>query len=300
VHSAKFRIAERPESQERVSRIARELLVRSDTLGVLPTPIHVLRAFERIDQIDGLPTRGFFKQFGAAAVRTLLQAMQKVRGVADLRTRANYVPRTGNLPRDRFVDGHELAHQVLPWHRIDPAYMDDDETLRPDIRQVLESEANFFSAEILYQGADFTYRARDFRPDFDAVFSLADDHQTSRQSTAWRFVEVHDEPLGLLQFYPRGLADETGFQTLTLWNNIITSNSFRERFRGLQVPHSLDRFHPWVGAVRSESVQSDVVQLVANGQPLGFEWHSWWNGRCLLVLLRRRPKLGFIGRLVAR
>jgi hypothetical protein len=299
VASAIIRIAERPESQEKVSRIARELLIRSDTLGVLPTPLHVLRESEQIDQIDGLPTRGFFKQFGAAAVRTLLQAMQKVRGVADLRTRANYIPKTGSIPRDRFVEGHELAHQVLPWHRIDPAYMDDDETLRPDIRLILESEANFFSAEILYQGEEFTRRARDYRPDFNAVFALADNHQTSRQSTAWRFVEIHDESLALLQFYPRGMADETGFQPLSLWN-VVTSKSFYSKLRNVQLPQILDRQHPWVAARQNEVVQSEVIRLVVSDRRILFDWHSWWNGRCLLVLLRRRPKLGFVGRLVSR
>jgi hypothetical protein len=266
---------------------------------VLPTPLHALREFEQIDQINGLPTRGFFKQFGAAAVRTLLHAMQKVRGVADLRTRANFVPRTGNVSRDRFVEGHELAHQVLPWHRIDPAYMDDDETLRPDIRLILECEANFFSAEILYQGKEFAHRACDYRPDFNAVFALAEDHQTSRQSTAWRFVEVHDESLALLQFYPRGIADESGFQTLRLWN-VVTSKSFYSRFRNVQIPQVLDCQHPWVAARQIEVVQSEVIRLDVSDRRIAFDWHSWWNGRCLLVLLRRKPKLGFVGRLVSR
>jgi hypothetical protein len=289
----------RPESEQKIAELARRLLIRADAIGVLPTPIEELCKIAQVELIADLPTEGFLRKFGVSATRLLRQALQKVRGVADLRERANYIPKSGSIPRDRFVQGHELGHQVLPWHQFDPAYLDNDESLRPGVRQLIEREANFFSAEILYQGAEFTLRARDFRPSLDAVFQLADDHGTSRQSTAWRFVEVQDEPVALLQFYPKGAIDDKGFRVLHSWQPVM-SPRFAKQFSTVSFPEVLRSDHEWTAARTTLRMCSGTIRMLVDQEDVNFEWNSWWNNRCLLVLLRRRPALAVVRRLIAR
>ena len=70
-------------------------------------------------------------------------AWQKLRGIADLRDKVTYVPKDSHTGRERFAKCHELGHQMIPWHKIDPAYLDDAENLSPDVKAVFEQEANW-------------------------------------------------------------------------------------------------------------------------------------------------------------
>ena len=79
-------------------------------------------------------------------------------------------------------------------------------------KATFEQEANFFGAETIFPGARFRTLARDFRPNFAAIFSLADQHGASRQSTAWRFVEEQDESVALPPYYPTSAIDDYGIR----------------------------------------------------------------------------------------
>ena len=91
-----------------------------------------------------------------------------------------YIPANGKAYRVHFAQGHVLGHQVIPWHNVDPAHLDDDKSLFGNAQDQFEKEANFFSAEVIFQGHRFRSRARDYSASFDAIFYLADQHGVSR------------------------------------------------------------------------------------------------------------------------
>ena len=193
----KQKIVVRPESEPRLSEFAQKLLRRADATGVLPTPLDRLFEIAKVTNIAELPDESFLRTLSDKAKGIFKSAKQKLRGIADLRQRATYIPRDSNPARERFVRAHELGHQVIPWHDIDPTYLDNSESLSPDAKATFEQEANFFGAEIIFQGPGFRTLARDYQPSFDAVFVLSDQHAASKQSTAWRFVEEQDEAVAL-------------------------------------------------------------------------------------------------------
>lgn len=295
----KRRVVVRPESESKLSQLATRLLHEASAMNVLPTPIDRLFEVAKVKHITELPDERFFESLPEKARNFFRAALQKIRGIADLRERAIYVPAQRSEPRGRFVQAHELGHQVISWQKIDPAYLDDDETLSPEVRNTFEQEANFFGAEIIFQGRKFRTLARDFQPSFEAIFSLADTHGASKQATAWRFVEEQDEAIALVLYYPGNSLDTEGNNVLNLWRS-VQSPAFIQRYSSIDLPATLRTGHDWVAARDCETICRGVASLPVDSENVGFRWSSWWNGYTLLILLRKSPLLGVIGEFINR
>lgn len=292
-----------PESAPEIIRIADRALRAAGARGKLPTPIEdLIRAAKITDDGD---TEGVVKRFLSSlneGRRAFFRSsMQKLRGIADLRERAVYVP-TDTAPRERFAKGHELGHQLLYWHHINTNggssfYQDNEYTLSPRGRNLFDIEANLFSSEVIFQGQQFTTRARDYQPSFDAVFLLADLHGASRQATLRRYVEAQDEMLASVSYLPsRYDADENGRPILRA-PMFFGSPRFVQKYGDVQLPTEIKAEHPWAEARRSKEACEGEIDLNCGGAPIRFWWQAWWNTYTLLVLLRRRPQLGFVSRI---
>jgi len=193
-----------PDTAPELIRLADHALRRAGAIGKLPTPIEdLIRAANIKSETD---SDGVVKRFLSTLneqSRSLFEsAMQKMRGIADLRERAIYVP-GDKAPRELFASAHEFGHEEIPWHHVitdDVAafYTDDDYSLGPNVQEKFDIEANFFASEIIFQGKRFTTRARGYQPSFDAIFVLAGLHGASRQATLRRYVEAQDEILAAI------------------------------------------------------------------------------------------------------
>jgi IrrE N-terminal-like domain len=290
----KQKIAVRPQAEPRITDLVRKLLREGEAEGVLPTPIDRLFAIAKVTNIDQLPDEAFLQTLTGQARGFFRSAMQKLRGIADLRTRQTYIPPDPHNGRELFVKAHELGHQVMSWHAIDPAYLDDSESLSPAAKTAFEQEANFFGAETVFQGSRFRTLARDFQPSFPAIFELARQHGASRQATAWRFVEEQDEALVLLQYYPTNAVDQEGNRVLALWKS-ISSQNFSKRYSEIDLPPTLRTGHPWAAARDVDRPCEGNENISVAGDTTAFQWHAWWNGYTLLVLLRRKPVIRLVG-----
>jgi hypothetical protein len=290
----KQKIVVRPEAESRISDLVEKLIRKADAQGILPTPIERLFEVSKIVNVAELPNEAFLQTLSERAKGVFRSAMQKVRGIADLREKVTYVPKDPHAGRELFAKAHELGHQVMPWHAVDSAYLDDNETLSPRAKVLFEQEANFFGSESIFQGHRFRTLARDYKPNFGAIFKLADSHGASRQSTAWRFVEEQDEAIALLPYYPTKAIDDFGNRVLNLWN-CVGSPTFNQRFSDIDVPATIRTGHPWVAARDVDEVCSGNEGLAVGGQQVMFEWHAWWNTYTLFILLRRKPALSIVG-----
>ncbi|HTO77371.1 MAG TPA: ImmA/IrrE family metallo-endopeptidase [Thermoanaerobaculia bacterium] len=283
-----------------IRQIAESLLRRSNVAGYLPTDVEVLIAASEIENV-GDP-QSFLDRFIAGlrkeAVSVFLSAWEKVRGIADLRTRAIYIPGTTNFRRKLWAKTHELGHHVLPWQQVNTAYRDDSYSLSPDAAELFDQEANLFAAEIIFQGERFAHRARQFTPTFDAVFGLADEHGASRHATLWRFVEDQDEVVAAATYWPSRYAlDRQGFPVLRR-GKVVGSPRFQRRFHDIALPAEFGSEHPWAAARACESVCTGDIALTGGGMSVRFQWQSWWNRYALFVMLRRRPQLALVGHLI--
>ena len=150
-------------------------------------------------------------------------------------------------------------------------------------------EANFFSAEVMFQGSNFTRIVRDYTVSFDSIFHLADMHGASRHATAWRYVEEQDESVALAMYWPSKFDSET----LRL-GKVVASSNFLRKFNDIDLPRQLDPGHDWMTAHASNLVHRDMISLSCNKVTFWFDWEAWWNGYGLMVMLRRKPKLHFV------
>jgi len=290
----------RPSSEASIAEVAERLLRRAGVAGRVPTDVDALIASSQlVDVVDPAPfLEGFLARLSAEAKDVFTSAWEKLRGIADLRTRAIYVPASTKVRQTLFVKAHELGHQVLPWQQVNMAYWDDGHSLSPEVTELFDQEANLFAADVIFQGKRFLHRARQYVPTFDAVFSLADEHGASRHSTLWRFVEEQDELVAAATYWPsRYTFDREGLPVLWL-GKLVGSPRFKARFGTLELPSELSPNHPWVAARNLGSVCEGDVTLVEVGGQTQFQWHSWWNQYSLFVMLRRKPRLSLVGRII--
>lgn len=174
----KIAIDKRPETHDDITRLVEKLLYKADAVDIYPTPMSRLFDVAKITEVGSLPDpqSGFVKSLSQKALSVFLSAVQKIRGIADMRERVVYVPRRDHDPRILFAQGHELGHQTMIWHNVNRAYEDTDLTLSPSVKAIFEQEANFFSAETIFQGRRFARRARDYTVEFNSIFKLASDY----------------------------------------------------------------------------------------------------------------------------
>ena len=111
----KQKIAVRPESEPKLSELSRKLIREADAAGILPTPLVRLFEVAKVKNIDELPDETFLQTLSGKAKGIFIAAKQKLRGIADIREKATYVPKDPNTGRERFAKAHELGHQVIPW-----------------------------------------------------------------------------------------------------------------------------------------------------------------------------------------
>ena len=123
----------RLESAEEVSKYARKTLHAADAIGQLPTPIDDLLAAAEIGnlKIDEEVKQSFAARLTGFVKQEFYSMWQNIRGIADLRERVTYVDDNTTPQRIRFAQGHELGHEILPWHRLDPGHFDDEK--EPDL-----------------------------------------------------------------------------------------------------------------------------------------------------------------------
>lgn len=285
-----------PETREDLESQAKRLLKDADVLGLLPTPLDVLAKAAKIECYKSLPeTEGFLASLSAAGKKTFLDAMQKVRGIADLRERVIYVPSGQSMAKERFTQAHEISHQITPWHNLDPTMLDTDETLKADVNAEFEREANFCAAELLFQGENFRRIARDYAANIDTALTLADMHETSYQATLWKLAQVQDERICIAQYYPsRQEGSITGFRR---WK-CVGSHSFISRYSDIDLPNNIDSSHDWFAACDSRFPVNGNCVLKCGEHDTYFEWSAWFNSYTLFVLLRRKPLLTGVGSIV--
>jgi hypothetical protein len=293
-----------PDTAPELIKLADRALRRAGAVGRLPTPIEDLIKAAHItaeSDTEGAVAR-FLSMLNEQSRASFKAAMQKMRGIADLRGRAIYVP-SDKAPRELFANAHEFAHEDIPWHKVitdDVAafYTDDDYSLGPDVQDKFDIEANFYASEVIFQGKRFAAHARDYQPSFDAVFVLADLHGASRQATLRRYIEAQDEVLAAVSYLPsRYGVDEQGYPVLRV-PRLFGTPKFVHKYGDVEIPEEITSGHPWAEARRLQEICKGDINLDCGGLAVNFQWQSWWNTYTLLVLLRRRPSLSVVRRIV--
>lgn len=285
-----------------VQRYARGALSAASATDTVPVPMDQVAEAANVHPADSLWLLG---EDAPPSIRAILAKLPgKVLGAFDLRSRQIYLDMTLIVPRRRFVLGHETGHGVLPWHTR--AFMaDDDTTLAPTTRELLEAEANAFAAELLFGGDGFSRRADDSAPGLGRPLELAAQYQASAHAALRRYVERTKHEVALLTFgyYPIATADSPLLRVFH--GQCVQSASFAQRFGPVDalVPGLMptDRGDAITLAARATcGVETDTATLrlpdPQRGGHIEFNAEVFANRRLRFVLLYR--KTFFSGRRV--
>ena len=284
------------DSKEDLELIADKLLKKSGVYGVLPTPLNDLSEHAGVTCVNELPEKeAFLKTLTEKGKRKFESAIQSIRGIADLRDKVIYIPQGKSNDQERFAHAHEIAHQSIDWHNIGDPHIDTQYNFKPSVQKIIEREANYLGAELLYQGDHFKHIALDYTASMSTALMLADEHGASKHATLLKLVQIQDEKICVAEYYPtkKGCPSK-GFK---LYKTVGSSNFF-DKISNIELPPNIDTDHDWYEATGYSAMPEGTIDLIVDGHKRTFEWSAWFNQYTLFVMLRDKPKLHRIGRII--
>ncbi len=119
----------------------------------------------------------------------LAQLFEKIKLQAVLFFDENRVVIDQSLPvlKRTWPGFHEAGHRICPGHRETFAFGDTAQTLDPDYQEMLEAEANFAGAGLMFCGKRFTKETRDTTPCWQTIETLADRFGRTKTTTLRRY-----------------------------------------------------------------------------------------------------------------
>ena len=164
-------------AQATIAELCEEILRRSGTAGVIPTPLEAVEAAVGIGGRIDAPMPAVLRE--------------RVLGAVWFEERMLFVDTTQPRARRRFTHAHELAHVLCPWHeavlRVDTAG-----ELFGRLATGIEAEANFGAAELIFQGSRFAVEAHQRERSLSTAFALGGRFGASRQAAAHQYVSSHE------------------------------------------------------------------------------------------------------------
>lgn len=210
-----------------VRRYARGALNAAGALDVTPTPLADVEA-----AIGLLPAADLYAagvEVHPRFARLMAKMRSRVIGAFSFGQQTIYLDPDQPFYRKRFTHGHELGHHALPWQE-QAYFVDDTTTLAPETRDLMEQEANAFSAELLFGLDRFTDIAASRPISVATPLALNEMFQTSAHASMRHYVSQSSRALGLLVL---GKLPEIhgGKQCLRVFEGqSVESASFLERY----------------------------------------------------------------------
>ena len=217
---------------------------------------------------------------------TFMRMKNKFRGAFGFRERVIYVPRRRQAVYEVFPKAHEITHGSLEWHNT--SFLDNNMTLKPEFKDIIEREANFGAGEIIFQGDSFKDRVMGYHESLDAALALAEECGATAASTFWRYAQVHDRPVAILVY------SATTMQLM----RAVASSSFRRQWASTLVPDCLNEEHEWNQSPPGRATQEGDSHLTCAGGRYKVEWQSWQNRYTTSVLLKAPSRLHAVGNLL--
>lgn len=218
------------ETKSAIKKIANEVLESTNSFGVFPTPLDRILEVNRIELVA-------LNHFEEEKRRLLRSSSSRIISVdKDLVSAISnssqliYVKSDLHPIKIPFVKSHSLAHSKLDWHRATFDLLEDNkEQLSPEAIDKLEQEANFFAAEIVFQGTHFNEMSLGDPLGLKAPVKLSKEFGASMYSSMWRYVEYNPHPCALFVYNQPQLEPTSGF-TVATRRRTICSESYIDIF----------------------------------------------------------------------
>lgn len=246
------------ESADEIKRIADQLLKSADAYGRFPTPVDDIVAAAKLSQApDYVLDDKLINKAPLYLQKMLRSAQRKIQGLVDRRERVVHVaPEIEHEGKRRFVLLHETIHAATP-HQQELLYADDKETLSRSTNQLFEREANFGSAELLFQHELFAKDAKDLEISTATIWFLAQRYGASFHAALRRFAETHSAPVAAIVM---GRTPTPGNPPTWERQEVMATTSWTEQFGAPRWPRSMSALvYPFLAAL--EHVELDAIAL---------------------------------------
>lgn len=281
-----------PSSLEQIRSYALGALNLAGLRGVVPVPLDQIEAAVGLYPSQDLLAAGI--ELPPGLFEKMKRLTRKVMGGLAITDKVIYLDKSLPLDRLRFTHGHELGHQVLPWH--EGAYFaDDSSTVSPVTLELLEAEANRFSAEVMFGYDEFTKMADSYKPSLAVPLGLNATFGASAHAAIRRYVETSGYRVALLVVgqYPARLGGKLALKVFQR----SQSATFADRYGPLNtlLPASIPvEQHPTLHSlIEHERGVGDTTEIVLHTKR-GLETFyvdTFNNGRLTFGLIYRRPRL---------
>jgi hypothetical protein len=224
----------RQDIQARTDKILREL-------GNPEPPLNLddVRALLRLDRdyftgdSDGL-LQATVSRLKRGGLQILERPMLLFDAVKKFDLRALYLPDRRRImiddsipkPKHRWLEAHEIGHDLLPWHH-DMLLGDDRLTPTPSTHDKMEAEANYAAGSLVFLGDRFRDECRQSRASVENAKVLQKRYGNTITTTLWRMIEYAGEEqpiIGAVGLHP-GVQDEG-----PCFRHLIPSVAFDQKF----------------------------------------------------------------------
>jgi len=271
-------------SKKDIDKTSYELLKQSKALGILPTPIDKIIACSELIVAKNIDLSKAEDSFFERATIGIEKLWRNVRGFLDRWEKTIYIDLSQLPSRQNFVKLHETGHHVLPWQNATYQFLDDDQTLDPDIVEEFEAEANYFASATLFQHERFGEEMAKLPLDIDASRTLSKMFGASFHATIRRYIDHCKQRSALLILERISGRGETPICYL---RNYFESPTFLMTFGNIEWPekfgYNWDFVKPYYFQ-RKGKVAGQIKLNTAQGEHL-FQYHFFNNGYNAFVLL---------------
>lgn len=265
--------------QKDIERISFDILKDSGALDKFPTSVEdiVKQANLKVEQQVNLHTvdQEFFASLTHEEASSFKESIGKVRGILDREHKRIYLDFSQLVSRQKFIQLHEVGHELLNWQGETLCYLDDDQTLHPDIEAQFEHEANYFASITLFQHDRFFHEIEKYEFGIDATLKVKDHFGASLHATLRRYVEFSHRRCALLV-----LKDITpkGAPALCYFRDSFQSPEFTRAFGKIPWPTSFGYKWPFVPMYyhnRKYSLNNEItLDLVGEKNTFSFEYFN--------------------------
>jgi hypothetical protein len=259
-------------SADEIEKIAGNILVGARAWGKFPTPVDELIAYcelslsKGIDLSEAEPsliTVG--RMFGGKVSR-------KVLGMFDFRDKTIYLDHSQRESRKNFVKLHETGHGVISWQKDLLGYMDDEDTISPEIKEEFEREASFFASAGLFQLDRFDEEAAKLPLSLRSARALGQKFGGSAQAAIRRYVERSPKRCALLVLHPLERAGGVHARV----RNYFESPAFTKAFGGFAWPEKCGWEFPFVQEMqfkRKDHLNGSLTTTSATLESVNLHYH---------------------------
>lgn len=225
-----------------IDKISFDILKQSKSLGAFPTPVEKIVTYaelyvEKEKSILDIP-----KEYFDRSSEALKRALRKINGMLDRKEKIIYLDLEQVPARQRFVQLHEVGHEVLPWQKKLYEVIQDDEITIQDVNDEFESEANYFASATLFQLDRFEEELSKLPLEIKSGLLLSKQFGASTHATLRRYVEYSPKRCALLVLEKEQNTIITGCKA----RNYFQSGSFSKEFGLIKWDESLSLTYDFV------------------------------------------------------